>query len=255
VDVTSGGVVASSSTRLQGLELLGGLIAVEEVTGAATAAVGGEGKARADAAGLRVGEFEARVGPGGIRVDDARLGPGRAAALTDAVRAALSQAGLRIGPGRQRVHEGEDGMEAEAYAFSIDLRRQVLPDQLPEGTAGDDVVRVPLGYARAEAAVARVAVPAEVSPAPPIPDETAGSPPPAGPGPVSGGGVPAPSAGSAPPSPPPPSTERLEAVATKPAAGFSDLGVPAVAVVVVVLGGIGATLGLTWLRVNELLGE
>ncbi|MGH2724213.1 MAG: choice-of-anchor P family protein [Actinomycetota bacterium] len=245
-----GGAVAAAESEVQGLRLLGGLITAEVIRGESRSAIGDRrtGSARARVARLRVGELRAEIGPKGLRIADEELGGEQLATITDALGGALSQAGMEVGPGLERVRRRPASVESVAYAFSVDFRRRNLPEELPEGTQGADVLRVPVGLATSRVAVAQILdPPGEVAP-PPV--DTAGP----APGTVAGAGdarsVPAlPATGVAPVGSGP------EAVAAAPVVGITDLGVPLGAVIVVGLAGLGAVLLLSCLKVNEVLSE
>jgi hypothetical protein len=243
-----GGARATSETELKEVELLGGLITARSVAGPASAAVGAGGgvQAKATIAGLKVGDFDAEIGPNGIRVEDHALGKAQAKAVNAALNGALSRIGVSVSRGSEEVKRSKDGVSAEAYAFSLDFERENLPDQAPEGTKGPDILHVPLGLATAEAEVAQIVA---AGSAPPPPGGSAPAEPPA-------------LGGSAPARPPPLPKARAAAspaspgqVAAEPRAGFSNLGVPAVAVAMAVLMGLLAAAGLSWLKVNEVLTE
>lgn len=245
-EVAEGGSSIRSEGRsiLRGLGLLGGLVTVDEVRGRATATTEGKGsgEAAAKAAGVRVGDLRARIGPKGVTIVDRTIGGEEAAQLSEAVNAALADAGLRIRPGDERVRKGET-VRAEAFALAIEFRRQVLPDEFPEGTTGDDVVRIPLGWARASAAATEVAgaadVPAAVDVAPAVPADL-GPPPEVG-GVEAPAGVP-----EAAPAPAP-----AEAPAAYPVA----LAIPAPALASVIAVALLGLAGLVWLKIAEVLAE
>jgi hypothetical protein len=245
---SQGAAGARSETELKGLELIGGLITAKSIRGTASAAVGAGGgvEAKATIAGLKVGDFDAEIGPKGIRVEDHSLGKAQTKAVNAALNGALSRIGVSVSGGSEEAKRSKDRVSAEAYAFSLDFERENLPGQAPEGTKGPDILHVPLGLATAEAEVAQIVA--------------AGSAPP----PPGGSAPPAPPAlGESAPARPAPLPEARAAaspaspgqVATEPRAGFSNLGVPAVAVATAVLTGLLTAAGLTWLKVNEVLTE
>jgi hypothetical protein len=243
------GASAFSETDLTNISLVGGLITVRAAHGFASAAVGANAGATAQAglAGLTVGDFEAGIGPHGIRVVDQDLGKAQAAAVNAALNEALARIGMEISRGAEDTERSKDSSSAEAYAFSLDFERETLPGQAPEGTAGPDVLHVPVGLAAADAEVAQIV---STGPPPAAPKGAIGG----GAPPVGGLGAPAP---PAPRAAPVPSSEvkaprRVEA---RPAAGFSNMGIPAVAVAVAVLLTLIAAAALTWLKVNEVLTE
>jgi hypothetical protein len=147
---------ARASSYVSRMELLGGLIRLEGVRGSAYASVGPVPSATADAGWTRavVGELHATLGPGGLRVDDQTVGKEQLRAIQTALDQALAQSGLSISLGRHRTHRDASHSVAESYAFSLDLSRQLVPGQAPDATSGEDVLQVPVAYARAEAQVA-----------------------------------------------------------------------------------------------------
>ena len=257
-DADDSDVRALSRARVQGLALLGGLLTVESAAARVEARAGSaeDATASASAAGVRVGGFEAALGPEGLAIADQRLSPVQAAPLQAALDAALAGAGLALSPGAEQTTAGPAGVEASAYAVSIDFRRRLLPDRLPDGTTGDDVVRVPVAFASAKVseaegigAAAPVVKPKDVAsptavpaPAPvPPPAPALATPPAPAPAPL-----PAPAAvvAAAPQAPP---------VVVEPVAFALPLGVPAGVVVAASLAAALMALGLTGLKILEVL--
>lgn len=247
VAVSGEGAEARGLSRVRRLDLLGGLVSFEDVHGSAEALTSGDGAAEAGVSRIRIGDLRAKIGSGGIRIADETVGGEELEAVTAALNEAFREAGFRIAPGAERVRPTADGVRAEAFAFSLRFRRHVLPEELPEGTQGADVLRIPVGLATAEVAeVAPVTVgsagdPAAPAPAPAPPAPPAGIPdaaPPAG----------SADAGTAAPAAAPPTT-------AAPVAGLVVLGVPAVAVATSTALGVLLVLGLTWLKSLEVLTE
>lgn len=248
--VTGPAVVARGTSAVHGLELLGGLIRVEAVRGrvAVTTAGGGDGEAKNLVAGIDVGGIRAEVTGRGLRIADRRLDDAELAAATEALEAALAKTGLRIARGERRVRTRGGFVSAEASALELSFRRQVLPDQFPEGTTGDDVVHIPVGWARASASTTETSSGETDSAAPP-PAPISGE--------VSSGGVPA--SGGAVPSAPavaaPDAEEAPVAPATAPVSYPIAMGIPPGALVAVVGAAVALLVGLTWLKVVEVLAE
>ena len=240
--------IASRGTAVaHGLELLGGLVTIDVARGeaAVTTTDGGAGEARARLGGLRVADLRAELGPDGLEVVDGHLDAGELGQVTAALDELFRQAGLRISRGKHGVRTGGEVVTAEAYAVRLSLRRQVLPDDLPEGTTGDDVLDIPIGWARAAASTTEVAS-VETPPPAAAPRSATG---------VSSGGVP-PSAGVPPASPAVPSgAAGPEAVDAAPASYPIALGVPPGALAGIVAGAALLLGGLTWLKVAEVLSE
>lgn len=244
------GVLATARSSVKRLELLGGLITIRNVQGEAESRIENDlgGLADAELVGLHVAGYEARIGRDGIRIDDQELGASESAALNQALNDVLSQVGMNFSRGEERVRRTPEGFVSEAWAFSLDFRRQVVPDQFPEGTQGPDVVRVPIGYARAETARG------VVEGIPP----TVGSPAPAA---FSPGDVPSLDGNIGPfvPGLPPAVsvTEEPEqrVLAQEPVAGIRSLGVPPWVVIAAILIGLVFCVGLVSLRVAQVIRE
>ena len=249
VAADDGGVAARSGAEAQGIRLLGGLVRIAAVEGEAVSSLGGgRSRARSNLSGLRVAGLRAELGPGGLVIDDRELGGEQLDAANHALRRALASVGMEVSPGREHVRRRADSVAAEAFAFSLDFRRQLLPEQFPEGTRGPDVVRVPVGLASAEVAAAEVVTPEGVPP-----------PPPGAAGGGLGGGVagiggspdgPLQPIDDAPPLQPPPPILRAT-----PVLAITDLGVPVAIVVLVGLLAAGLAGLLVWFKVNEALWE
>lgn len=246
-DAAEGGMVASASARVREIRLLGGLIEIGLARGEATATAGGpaEGTASADAGRIRVGDLEAAIGPDGLRVTDQELGKQELAAATDAVNRALREFGMSIQPGRRQVRRTHDGVQSEAFAFSLEFRRTLLPEQFPEGARGADVLQVPVAFVHAEAAATE---------APGFAGRVGKSGPRVAPAPAGGSG----NLGglgpldTVPTDSPQPSATGPEAI---PATPVLAIGIPTPAVIVVGLAALALVVGLTWLKVVEVLAE
>ena len=238
---------------LHDVALLGGLLRIEAVRGTSVARVAESPRGRAESvvAGVTVAGLQGRVTPRGVTIADRRIPSNVAETLQEALDAALERAGVRLVTGRERVRRTGDGARAETFALSLSFAGRTLPEELPEGTQGRDVVDVPIGYASAEAAVAQILPPA---PAPPTPDAL----PPGGGGAVgvgSGvGGIGGTGGAAGPPvAAPLPAAPPL--AKAQPALSLSDLGVSKVALLTVFAAAVLFALGLSWLRVNEVLHE
>lgn len=147
-------VEAFAESSIKRLELLGGLVTVRKVRGEAEAiaGAGSSGRGEAEIIALEVAGYEASIGRDGIQIDDRQLGKAELATLNEAMNDALSQVGMSFSRGSKSVERTRYGFASETWAFSLDFRRQIIPDEFPEGTQGPDVIRMPFGYARAEAA-------------------------------------------------------------------------------------------------------
>jgi hypothetical protein len=283
---TADSAAADGESSVKDLSVLGGLIHVDAVHGEATAEIGAKpgGSADARVTGITVGDLAASIGPGGITIGDRQLGGDQLDQVQRALNGALEKAGITVSAGRHAVTKSHGSIAAEAWAFSIDLEQQVVPKQAPQGTGGEDVLHVPVGYASAQAALATLGGPPPPPPPPPPSAPSTSAPPPASsPPPTAAPAQPPPP----PPAPPPPSgssgdgadgrapssapppgghhgggsgrqppaPQQQAAAALRPLAGTVSRGVPAGAVVVVILGVVGAVVGLTWLKAAEVLSE
>ncbi|HEX9824811.1 MAG TPA: hypothetical protein VGB51_10540 [Actinomycetota bacterium] len=254
----------SATSIVHGLDLLGGLVGVDSAHGRASASSSGEAAAAAGVGSVTVGDLRARIGRGGIEIADRRVGREEVAAISEALDQALGEAGFRLSPGRERARRTARGSTAEAYAFSLDVRRRNLPDQLPEGTTGADVLRVPVALAIASAEA--TALPAFASPggrgAGGGEAEAGGSSGAGGTGPVTGSSTTtqlpttAPASGGSAGSPAAPDSVAPEAgVPVAPLAGFLASGVPSGGVLLSALLALLLVIGLTALKSLEVLSE
>lgn len=243
------GVAAESRAELHGIQLLGGLVTVSAAEGRAAASLGdGRSVARSRLSGLRVAGLRAELGAGGLVVDDQELGAEELAAVNEALGRALAAVGMDLSPGRERVRRTGDSVTAETFALSLDFRRELLPEQFPEGTRGPDVVRVPVGLASAEVAAAEIVTP-DIDRGPPSAPGTGG---------VAAGVAGVARSPASPVDPPvegPAAEPRPPILEATPAVAVTDLGVPAAVVVLVALGAAGLAAVLLWFKVNEVLSE
>ena len=256
---------ATAASVVHGLDLLGGLVGVEAAHGRASASSSGEASAAAGVGSVTVGDLRARIDRGGIEIADRRVGREEVAAISEALDQALGEAGFRLSPGRERARRTARGSTAEAYAFSLDVRRRNLPDQLPEGTTGADVLRVPVALAIATAEA--TALPAFASPssrgAGGGEAEAGGSSGAGGTGQLTGSSttpqlpMPAASAsgGSAGSPTTPPAVAPEADVPVVPLAGSLASGVPAGGVLLSALLAFLLVIGLTALKSLEVLSE
>jgi len=246
------GAVSEARTVLHGVELLGGLVTADAIRGEAVSSIEGEphGRARATIVGLRVGDVRAEAGPNGIRLTGAPPQGSPARPILEALNDALAAAGLEISDGVERVRRSGDAVSAEAFALSLDLEASALPEQLPEGTQGRDVLHVPLGFASTSAGVARIVT----APPPPGAPSQGGGPGSLG-GALAGTDPGAAVGGTGPPAvgPPPVAAPGEETTGVDPVAAVFALPVPTAAILGIVGVALLLALGLTWLKVNEVL--